>query len=40
MNANDYSLVTVRYCAREDAISRKDSQLITPSVSQSRHVTA
>ena len=28
----DYSLVTVRYCAREDAISCKDSQLITPSV--------
>ena len=32
MNASDFSLVTVRYCAREDAISCKDSQLITPSV--------
>jgi hypothetical protein len=29
----DFSLVTVRYCAREDAISCKDSQLITPFVS-------
>ncbi len=28
-----YSLVTVRYGAREDAISGKESQLITPSVS-------
>ena len=32
MNASDFSLVTVRYCAREDAISCKDSQLITPYV--------
>jgi hypothetical protein len=30
---SDFSLVTVRCCAREDAISSKDSQLITPSVS-------
>jgi hypothetical protein len=29
----DFSLVTLKCCAREDAISCKDSQLITPSVS-------
>ena len=40
MNANDFSLVTIRDCAREDAISCKDSQLVTPSVSAVRHVTA
>ena len=28
----DFSLVAVRDCAREDAISCKDSQLLTPSV--------
>lgn len=33
MNANDFSLVTLKCCAGEDAISCKDSQLITPSVS-------
>ena len=33
LNASDFSLVTVRDCAREDAISCKDSQLITASVS-------
>jgi hypothetical protein len=39
MNASDFSLVTVGDCACEDAISCKDSQLITPSVSAVADVT-